>query len=783
MKYTLPFLFVLFAHTVFSQTLTQNIRGKVMDKTSDYPLIGATVIVQNSDPIKGATTDINGDFVIEGLPIGRIDLKVHFLGYKESIVPNILLGSGKEVVLNIRLEEQFESLKEFEVVATKEKHGTQNKMANVSARSFSVEETQRYAASINDPARMAQSFAGVSSNDDVNNEIIVRGNSPRGLLWRLNGIEIPSPNHFSDQGASGGGVSVLSNNMLDNSDFFTGAFPAEYGNALSGVFDINLRKGNSEKREYAAQIGVMGIDFAAEGPFSKKSNASYLINYRYSTLGLLSDLGFLDLGGTNTFQDLAISVNVPTKKLGTFSLFGIGGLSTSGDEIPSDTANWDDYDYLDQGDFISNMGVMGLSNKYFINSKMYWKNTVSITGQNIGFELDSVPIQDQIPVNVHNEYFINSTLQFNSVLNHKINTRNNMRSGLIISRKSYDLFLESRNPTSNQFETFLDEKGKTYSFQAYSQWQHKFNEKLTTNIGLHYMRLALTKASSIEPRLGASYKINNLQSINIGGGLHSRMESIGAYQYQVENENGVLGKWNENLDFSKAWHAVLGYDRQLSEQVRIKTEVYYQYLYNLPESTVDTSTFSSLNYTYGMSDELLSNTGIAENVGVEFTLEKFFNDGYYYLLTASVFDSKYRAPNGTWYNTKFNSNYRLTALGGKEFMVRKDGKNVLELNGKFILAGGNRYTPINLSASRQAKETVRYDNQAFASQVATYWRVDFTVNYRINKDNTSHILSLNIQNVSNRLNKYSYYYDNRTQDIASIDQFGLLPVLRYRYEF
>jgi hypothetical protein len=768
---------------MFSQTLTQNLRGKVVDKTSDFPLIGATVIVVNSAPIKGATTDMNGEFVIQDLPIGRVALKIHFLGYKESIIPNVLLGSGKEVMVNIKLEERFESLKEFEVVAKSDKHGAQNKMANVSARTFSVEETQRYAASLNDPARMAQSFAGVSSNDDVSNEIIVRGNSPRGLLWRLNGVEIPSPNHFSDQGASGGGVSVLSNNMLDNSDFFTGAFPAEYGNALSGVFDINLRKGNSQKREYAAQIGVMGIDFAAEGPFTQKSNASYLVNYRYSTLGLLSDLGFLDLGGTNTFQDLAISVNVPTKNLGTFSMFGIGGLSKSGDVLSTDTSQWEGNRYLERGDFISNMGVLGISNKYFINSKMYWKNTLSISGQNVGYELDSVSIFTQSPVRVHNEYFINSTLQFNSVLNHKINARNNMRTGFIVNQKSYDLFLESRNSSTNMFETFLDEKGTTTSYQAYSQWQHKFNENLTSNIGVHYMHLALTKATSVEPRLGASYQINNLQSINFGAGLHSRMETIGAYAYKVENQDGVLGSWNKNLDFSKAWHVVLGYDRQLSEQLRIKTEVYYQHLFNLPESAVDTSTFSSLNYTYGMSDELLTNTGVAQNIGVEFTLEKFFNDGYYYLFTASIFDSKYQAPNGTWYNTKFNSNYRLTALGGKEFMVRKDGKNVLELNGKFILAGGNRYTPINLTASRQAEETVRYDNLAFESQVSTYWRVDFTVNYRINKNNAAHILSLNIQNVSNRINKYSYYYNSNSQNIESIDQFGLLPVLRYRYEF
>jgi len=782
MRYFLFCVCFLASQVLLAQGLTQNIRGKVLDKNSEYPLIGASVIVLNSDPIKGVTTDVDGTFVIENLPIGRVDLKIQFLGYKESVIPNILLGSAKEVVLTIKLEEQFETLKEFEVVAKTDKHGTRNKMATVSARSFTVEETQRYAASINDPARMAQSFAGVSSNDDVNNEIIVRGNSPKGLLWRLNGIEIPSPNHFSDQGASGGGVSVLSNNMLDNSDFFTGAFPAEYGNALSGVFDINLRKGNTEKREYAAQIGVLGVDFAAEGPFSKKSNASYLINYRYSTLGLLSDLGFLDLGGTNTFQDLAISVNVPTKKWGTFSVFGIGGLSKSGDQLPADTADWEGEEYLDRGDFISNMGVLGLSNQYFINSKMYWKNTLSITGQNVGFNLDSVHNSDLNLNRVHNESFVNSTLQLSSVLNHKINQRNTVRSGFIISQKSYNLFLESKNNGSPFFTTYLDENDKTYSYQVYTQWQNRITEKLTSNIGLHYMGLALTKANSLEPRLGLKYQINNKQSISAGVGLHSRMEAIGAYQYRVENQNGMLGKWNQNLDFSKAWHFVLGYDKQLSEQVRIKTEVYYQHLFNLPESIVDTSTFSMLNLTYGMSDELLANTGLARNYGLEFTLEKFFDDGYYYLLTTSLFNSEYKTLDG-WYSTKFNSNYRLTALGGKEFMVRENGKNVLEINGKFILAGGNRYTPIDLGQSIVQDEQVEINSQPFASRVPAYWRIDFTVNYRINKEKSSHILSLNIQNLTNRINVFSYYYDNKSQQIDRFDQFGLLPVLRYRFEF
>jgi hypothetical protein len=286
-------LLLIISFTLQAQVPYQTVRGTVVDKITQTTLPGAVITIQ-AIPVLGTTTDANGYFKFENVKVGRYDLKVTYVGYDNVFIAQLLVGSGKEIVLNIEMQESIESLQTVEIKASESRKGEiLNEMAAVSSRSFSVDETSRYAASNSDPARMAQSFAGVAAASDYSNGIVIRGNSPRGLLWRMNGIEIPNPNHFSGgMGSTGGGISMLSTNMMSNSDFMTGAFPAEYGNALSGIFDIRLRKGNDERREYAFQLGVLGMQAALEGPFSKKNKASYLINYRYSTLVLLNAVGF-----------------------------------------------------------------------------------------------------------------------------------------------------------------------------------------------------------------------------------------------------------------------------------------------------------------------------------------------------------------------------------------------------------------------------------------------------------------------------------------------------------
>ncbi len=781
---TLLFAMLFMAHLfTFTQELTQTIRGRVIDNESEMSLPGAAVIVTSVLPVKGVSTDFDGYFVIKNVPIGRHNLKVKFLGYEEIKLPNILVGSAKEVVLNISMTESYENIEEVIVIAKRKKAETNNEMATVSSRSFSTEETSRYAASVDDPARMAQSYAGVSSTDDLSNEIIVRGNSPLGLLWRINGIEVPSPNHFSEEGASGGGISALSINMLDNSDFFTGAFPAEYGNATSGVFDVKLRNGNSNKQEYVFQLGVLGTDIALEGPLKKGSNASYLINYRYSTLGLLTGLGIIDLGGDNNiFQDLAFQFNVPTQKAGVFKLFALGGLSNGESSVNEAEIKADPKGEYYDDNYNSNVGVIGLSNQLFFGEKAYLKTTLSYSAQNIGFTerlINNFTLQrDQL----YNDRFVNESYRANSFLNYKFNVKHTLRIGGTYSKLGYNLFAEG-DDDFGQNVTYIDQSGSTDQLQQYAQWKYRFHEKWTLNTGYHYLYFNLNGNQSFEPRLGLKYKIDDVQSLSAGFGLHSRIAPLSFYNSEIEDDDGSFSKANKNLEFTKALHYVIGYDRQLAEELRVKIEVYYQDLYDVPVSPDSNSTGSGVNFSYGINNTRVIAEGTSQNVGLEFTLEKFFSNNYYYLFTASIFNSKYQMPDGREFNTRFNSNYRLTLLGGKEFPMGKNDNNLLALNGRFIWAGGNRVTPIDENASRLEQETVFIEARAYEDQVPAYWRGDVTVSYRINKEKVAHIISLQIQNVTNRENVAGYYFDTNEQEVLPSTQFGLIPILKYRLEF
>lgn len=771
--------------TVFlsAQDLTQTIRGRVLDNESEVSLPGAAVIITTMTPVKGVSTDLDGYFVIKDIPIGRHDIKISFLGYNDVRLPNILVGSAKEVVLNVSMVESYQSIDEVVITAESKKDGTNNEMATVSSRSFSTEETSRYAASVDDPARMAQSYAGVSSTDDLSNEIIVRGNSPLGLLWRINGIEVPSPNHFSEEGASGGGISALSINMLDNSDFFTGAFPAEYGNATSGVFDVKLRNGNSNKHEYVFQLGVLGTDIALEGPLKKGSNASYLVNYRYSTLGLLTGLGIIDLGGDNNiFQDLAFQFNVPTKKAGVFKLFALGGLS-NGESVVDEAEIKEEPtgEYYDDN-YNSDVAVVGLSNQLFLGEKAYLKTTLSYSAQQIGFTerlIDNFTLErDQI----YKDKFVNESYRANSFLNYKINVKHTIRVGGTFSNLGYNLFAEGDNDFG-QNVTYLDQSGSTNQLQQYAQWKYRFHKDWTLNTGYHYLYFGLNDNQSFEPRVGLKYQIDEIQSLSAGFGLHSRIAPLSFYNSEIPNGDGTTSKQNKSLDFTKALHYVIGYDRQLGEELRVKIEAYYQDLYDIPVSPEPTSTGSGVNFSSGLIDTRVVAEGTSQNIGFEFTLEKFFSKNYYYLFTASIFDSKYQMPDGREFNTRFNSNYRLTLLGGKEFPLGKNDNNLLALNGRFIWAGGNRVTPIDLQASQWTQETQFVDSKAFEDQVPAYWRGDITVSYRINNEKVAHIISLQVQNVTNRENVAGYYYDTDEQKVLPFTQFGLIPILKYRLEF
>ena len=773
---------VLIPTFTFAQNNTQNIRGVVTDKLSQTPLIG--VAIQIGSLQKGSTTDTLGKYTIANIPPDRYEIKVSYVGYKSITIPNVVVTSGKEVILDIAMEEAFSQLAEV-VIKASNKGGTINKLASVSARTFSMEEVNRYAGGRSDPARLVANFAGVSAPDDSRNDIVIRGNSPVGVLWRIDGMNVTNPNHFASVGTTGGAVSALNTNLLKNSDFFTSAFPAEYGNATAGVFDLGFRNGNNKKRETTLQMGVItGLEATTEGPFSKKSDASYLVGYRYALAGVAQKLG-IDIGTTATpsYQDLSFKLNSGTSKFGKFSMFGI--LATSTIEIGGGSTSTL-YGNGNQVDFASKIGIVGINHFKQINTKSFISSTIGVnysSTDQTGYSTDR-PTNTDFIKEVNN--VSKTSYNISSTYNSKINSRLFFKAGIQDEIIGLDLFYKTKERVNDNYNQIWDSKSNTNLAQAFAHLKYNLTEKLTLNAGVHSQRFFLNNSTSIEPRIGLIYNATNNSSFNFGYGLHSQMQPINVYFLQSTDANGNTVYNNKNLDFTKSHHFVLGYNIQPFSDWRIKTEVYYQSIYNVPINTFSSS-YSMLNTGATFKADLqdnLTNVGTGKNYGVELTVEKFFSKGYYGLFTSSIYSSKYTGSDGVERNTAFNGKYVFNILVGKEWKVGGEKRNKFSTDIKFTNAGGRAFTPIDLTASNTTGHETLSTN-AYSSNYDNYYRLDIKAGYTLNssKRKISHTFSLDLQNVTNHKNVFSQSYDDRNQSLSTTYQLGFFPNVVYKLQF
>ncbi len=784
----LSLFFIACRLVVFSQTITQTIRGVVLDKQSQAPIPGAIVQVLNSNPLLGAASNDKGEFKITGVPIGRWQLKFKVLSYQEKY-QTVILNAGKESVLVIELEENVIQSEEVTVTAGQDKTQTNNKMSTVSARVFSAEEAARYAGSRNDPARMAANFAGVSGANDSRNDIIIRGNSPIGILWRLNGLDIPNPNHFGNSGSTGGPVSILNNNTLGNSDFMTGAFPADYGNGTSGVFDLKMRQGNNEKHEFVAQVGFNGFELGAEGPFSKKKNASYMLNYRYSTLSVFKALN-IDFGtgaAVPQYQDISFKTDFGSARSGKFALWGVGGLSYVALLESDKKAGQDLYGYSSRDTYFrSNVGAMGISHTYLFKNNAYLKTNAGISGQYNHIIADRIDTSFKTLKNLKPEYrqtTQNIRYSLNTTYNKKFSARNFLSLG-VYAEFYNTLFIDSNDTHfgTNTFVTLRNYKGNTSLLRAFVQWQHRFTDKLLFNAGLSNQYFLLNGSNALEPRLGLKYNINKRQALSLGGGLHSQLQPVYLY-FASDTLNGQRVETNRNLDFTRAIHGVAAYDNNFSASFRLKAEVYYQYIYHAPVKNYP-DYFSALNLGADFNSPNVKNLvskGSGYNYGLEVTLEKFYSRGYYFLFTSSLFQSKYKGSDGVLRNTAFNGNYVLNLLGGKEFKMGQ--KHTLSLDCRGTYAGGKRYSPIDLPASIAANEEVRDGAHAYQYQYPDYFRLDVKPGYRYNSKRVTHEFSVDIQNITRNLNVFQQSYDIANKLIRTDYQLRFFVIPQYRVLF
>lgn len=787
--FLLSLLSLNLVHSKFTaQNSTQTIRGTIVDKEAQMPLIGATIIVLNTNPVKGSTADADGKFKITDVPVGLYDLKIMFLGYKERVMSNVQVTAGKEVILDINLEENINTMEEVVVSDTK-KTETNNEFTSISGRSFSMEEVNRYAGGRSDPSRLAANFAGVSSPDDSRNDIVIRGNSPTGVLWRIEGLNIPNPNHFSTVGTTGGPVSAINTNVIKNSDFFTSAFPAEYGNANAGVFDLGFRVGNTEKREHTLQLGALtGLEAMTEGPINKAKGSSYLVAYRYSFTGVAQSIG-IPVGTTATpfYQDISFKINGGNTKLGKFVLFGLGAKSRidflhtkidSSDLFAN--PNRDAY-------FTSDIGLVGLKHFIKVNDKSYFNTVIGATYNGSNYLEDNIATSTKpIERNVENK---SAQLRYsiNTSFNTKINSRLFLKTGII--SEVVNLILDARvRDTNSNWNHYWDFNDNTMLHQAYIQAKYRFNEKITLNIGVNGQLLALNNTSTIGPRMGLKYELNSKNSISLGYGMHSQMQPIDVYFYRTRIADGTYTLTNKNLGFTTSQHFVLGYDLLPIKDWRVKTEVYYQTLNNVPVTNYPSS-FSMLNNgaSFTPSDQdSLKNKGTGTNYGAELTIEKFFTKGYYVLLTGTIYESKYKGSDNIERNTAFNGKFVYNVLAGKDIKVGKEKRHVISFGIKMTQAGGRYFTPVDLAASQaQRVQVLQGDAHAFSERNPDFFRLDVKTGFVFNskKSKVSQSFSFDIQNVTNNKNVFAQRYNEVTKKVNTAYQIGFFPNFIYKVQF
>lgn len=784
-KSSLLFLLLIVNGNLWGQPFNQRLIGVIRDKESRLPILHATVTTEGGVGLKTVITDSLGSFSLT-LPVGRHSLNIYAIGYSSATVKDILIGSGKEVIISVELTELRGEIRQAVISSDQKK--SNNSMATVSTRRVRSQDAARYAGGYYDPLRMVTNLPGVAAtNSDEDNSIVVRGNSPRSLLWRLEGIEIPNPNHLADgQGTTGGAYSLITTNSISGFDFYTAAFPAEYSNAVSGVLDLTLRNGNNSRKEFSAGVGVIGAELSAEGPIGDKSGGAWFGNIRYSNFSFLQKLKIIDFkyaAITPRAFDWAFKTSIPTKGFGTFELFSIGGSSLVGDEV---NINEETSAIEDRSEFIYNYMVAVAGVKHIVifpEIGTYLRTTVGFTYQRESMEENVIDASFDKSLNYLEKYEYPS-MRVSILLNSKFNKRNTLRATYNQNLISGEMFAK-RLVTQQKYDTLINKRAYGNYGNASLQWKYIAFRNLEINGGVNIFFSGVTDEVLIEPRAGIKLQLKNNQEISAGVGLHSRIEPLSVYNYRVKTTGSTRDEQNLNLKAMRSLHFTVGYNVMPAEDATLSIEAYYQSLSHIPSSINPFSQFSIINATHGIPDQVLNNDGVGYNTGLEITIEKDFSRNYYFLLSSSLFDSKYKAPNKRWYNTYFNNGLIFNFVSGKEFIVGRNRQNIIGVNLRSFLRGGYRYTPVEMDLSLSRKRVVYDVSRTYGKQLPPYMRADVGISYKVNRKRSSWTFLVEIQNITNRKNitrnRFSYLSGKIIETYSR--SIGMVPVLSVRYEF
>ncbi len=757
-------------------------KGTVSDAETKLTIPGVNIVFYRKERPVGTITDLDGKYIFEKMPQDIDSVIFSFVGYDTYKTGPIDFSANNVQTMDISLKPSSIEIEGVEIKPYTRKDLPMDKRAFVSARSFTLAETNRYAGSYGDPARMAVNYAGVMPARDNRNDIIIRGNTPTGLQWRIDGMEIPNPNHFGASGTTGGPIIIINTNTLANSDFFTGAFPAEYGNALAGVFDLNMRPGDNAHHRHWVSIGWNGLEAGSEGPINKKNYSSYIIAYRYSFYSLITDL--LKINADPHYQDLSFKFNFPKTKIGAISVFGVGGLSHI--DLYNSKYNQKTWMFDTHGEDISNhynMGILGVNHAIKVGENSRLNTHIGITGNGVLNEIDtfSVNSPELFRWGLERAEVVKGIASTN--LTGELTEKLEYSTG-IKYHHFYCNFTDSQHLKDDYIIYTNSQKEQFGLYQAYGDLSYSINKHLLSYGGIHFQYFDLNNSYAIEPRFGLKLKVEPDHLFSYGFGMHSQIQPEMFYFVRTSLSDGSIAYTNMDLGFTKSIHNIISYDYRFFEDYRIKAEAYLQYLYDIPVA-INNPAYASINYGaeyYIKREDSLVNEGTGKNYGLEVTLEKFLSKNYYYLVTGSLYSSKYTGLDDIERNTAFNGRFAINVLGGYEFHApRKQTTLLLSIN--LTYAGGKPYVPYDVDETVQQGETIYNWDRAYDVYRPQFKRLSFRIGFRRNKPKYRMESAIDLQYRTGYTNVYIDRIDVTTGKIHNYNKMGFYPMGNLRYEF
>jgi hypothetical protein len=763
MKNTITWIALLLCIVIY-KSYSQNsgsLSGEVTDEITQAFIPGVNVSIAGTVFI--TKTDTLGKFSFNNIPAGTYSVQFTNVAYKTYLEDNVVISPGRMNQLMVGL--QNISTEEVTVESPRFQKPVD---VTTSFKSLSFEELRRTPGGLEDVGRVIQTLPGTALTNDGRNDIVVRGGSPSENLFVVDGFEVNNINHFGSQGATGGPISLINLDFIDQVDFLTGGFSAKYGDRLSSVVDIKLRQGNTDK--FYGKINLSGIGFGGniEGPLPFDENGSWLVSARRSYLDIVFNAaGFSFVPEYSDFEG-KFHFHIGNKNFINFN--SLGALDKVRFNNNTEQNKQDNERILTNN---QNSYASGISWKSLLSSRSFSLVTFSRNFVNYTFsQRDSnfVNIFDnnskEGDVQLKAEYFLKpSNITFLS-----------FGAGAKTIKLNYDIkkaadTLDEIDPnTGNRIMVpalSVLQDIRTYKAFAYAEVVNTLFERFKLTIGLRYDYFALIQEKNyFSPRASLSITLDLKTSLNLAYGIFYQSPS---YVWLVGSPD------NTNLTDIRADHYVAGIDYLIDAGTKLTIEFYYKKYKYYPVSTIrpyvilaNNGGFDTQN-SFGLEPLISSGTGTSN--GAEIFLQKTLTNRLYGTIGLSYCDAMYKAFDGIDRRSDYDNRYVLNIGGGYKI------GSTWEVSAKFRLAGGRPYAPINPQDG-----TVDY-TQYNSLTYPVYHRLDMRAEKRWDFKSWSLTTYVDIENVYNRQNVYQYRWDKFTKEIVTDKNLGILPTVGISAEF